>query len=134
MRKWTIYALKDPRTDEVRYAHRSSRLREHIREARVKRTHSASWIRSLGRVGLEPVFQVLEEGWGEGWGNRERYWISEYRRLGAKLTNHTDGGEGSLGWNPPPEWRAKQASRPHRKGFKHSEQSKKNMSKGVQSD
>ena len=105
--KWVIYVLKHPRTDEVRYVGWTKqgvdkRLREHIREAvRGQRTHRHRWLLSLVSIGLEPAFEVIEHGTGDGWSEAERRWIAFYRSYGARLVNGTDGGEGVSYWAPP---------------------------------
>lgn len=108
-RTWVIYSLTDPRTSLVRYVgvtfRRKSRLNEHMsRAVRGGKTHRDCWLRSLIAAGLRPVYRELEIGSGDGWPNRERSWIAAYR---STLTNHTDGGEGTPGYVPTPELRAK---------------------------
>lgn len=107
-RGWKVYALRDPRTSEVRYVgmtHRRERLNEHVYRPKRERTHVACWIKSLSAEGLRPEMVTLEEGIGASWAECEQYWIAVLRTLGARLTNHTDGGEGTLGWSPGAEWR-----------------------------
>lgn len=108
--RWTVYALSDPSTGLIRYVGittrtLSSRVSEHIYNSTCRRTHCASWVKSLTRKGLRPVPLVLETGDGAGWADAERKWIASYRAAGADLTNHTDGGEGTLGYSPPAAWR-----------------------------
>jgi hypothetical protein len=97
-----IYALLDPRTGEARYigkSHRSGpRLREHINEP-PSHCHRSRWIQSLKRDGLEPTIALLEEVdvWDRTWQDAERAWIAIGRKLGWRLTNATDGGEGVVG-------------------------------------
>lgn len=103
--KWTIYALKDPATGCVRYVGFTSRtlsvrMYAHFGHAKAgQRTHKAVWILSLISAGLKPVIEVLETGYGSGWGKAERFWIEFYRAAGSQLTNLTDGGEGTPGYN-----------------------------------
>lgn len=108
---WVIYGLEDPRTNRIRYVgvtvREKQRLNEHLSRAVTGgKTHRDCWIRSLITLGLRPVYRVLERGAGEGWQDRERFWISEHRLTGD-LVNHTDGGEGTPGCLPSPELRAK---------------------------
>lgn len=120
-RTWTIYALTDPRTEEVRYVGVSvrpkARYNEHLSNA-VKggRTHRDCWIRSLIYQEIRPGYLVLEEVPEESWQERERYWIAYYRERGH-LTNITDGGEGLPGYVPTPELRLKWSQM--RKGVKY---------------
>ncbi|MGV1682921.1 GIY-YIG nuclease family protein [Sphingopyxis sp. NJF-3] len=99
-----IYALRDPRTCEVRYIGFSTdpdaRLRAHIQKARSGHTthHCARWIMKLIREGSSPECVILHElGDDESWQDCERRWIEEYRARGARLTNMTKGGEGFVG-------------------------------------
>lgn len=110
MRTWEIYAIEDPRTRIVRYVgvtfRPKRRLNEHLCRARQGgRTHRDCWIRSLLSLDLQPMLVQLESGTGE-WREAERRWIAHYR-LHTKLVNHTDGGEGTPGYVPTPELRAK---------------------------
>ena len=95
----TIYALCDPRTEEVRYIGQTMRAVEKYVTGHWKAARNGSdryvhrWIRSLGR---EPVHFILEEcDTREELNEAERFWIDWYRRCGfARLTNLTDGGDG----------------------------------------
>ena len=101
---FVIYALRDSRTNEVRYVGKTGlkrpqdRLARHLRMSRHgSELHCHRWIRSLVEVGLKPIFQILESGYGtkKDWEACEVKWISV---IGAtnKLTNHTIGGRGGL--------------------------------------
>jgi hypothetical protein len=105
---YEVYALADPRTGAIRYVGWSydaaQRFKDHLKCARNGRgrTRSANWIRSLLRIDLEPLQVIVETGIGE-WAEAERRWIRYYRRIGADLTNHTDGGGGVPGMKHSPE-------------------------------
>jgi len=96
-----IYVLEDP-DGKVRYVGKTKqkpghRLSQHFHKAlNGGRTHRDCWIASLVKSGFCPVMRVIESIEGNG-SKAERKWISEYRSIGAKLTNATDGGEGTLG-------------------------------------
>lgn len=110
-RQWEIYTLSDPRTNQVRYVgvtfRRKARYREHLSRAITGgKTHRDCWIRSLVAVGIRPQYEVIETGDGNGWQEAERSWIAHYRPL-TKLTNLTDGGDGTPGLIPSPELRQK---------------------------
>lgn len=95
-----IYALKDPRTDEVRYVGKArslnARMRGHKWDMRnsTKQTPKVVWLQSLSAL---PIIEVLEIVPAElDWMERERYWIAKYRAAGADLVNVTDGGDSPL--------------------------------------
>lgn len=96
----TIYALVDPRTDEIRYVGKSinpqSRCLEHLKQAKKHtRSRKLAWIRSLLKIGLCYQIQVLEDDVPKSeWIAREQHWIKTVREQGHRLTNLTDGGDG----------------------------------------
>ena len=100
-----IYALTEPGSKEVRYIGKSTnpkrRYYEHVQRAASYRgehyTHTARWIRTLHTRGQKPGLTLLECIPKELWAERERWWIQEYKRVGARLTNHDDGGFGNPG-------------------------------------
>ena len=104
----SIYALCDPRTDEVRYVGKAnnpkSRLRSHLKPRDRTLTHKDCWVASLAVLGLKPKMVILETVDADTWKAAECKWILHYRRLGANLTNHSDGGDG---YNPNEATRAK---------------------------
>ena len=103
-REWFVYTLSDPRTGDVRYVgwtiDIARRLYLHIWHSsrhKEKNTYKAKWIQSLLKVGVDPAIQVIESGRGDGWKESEPKWISHFKSLGCKLTNLTDGGQGTIG-------------------------------------
>jgi hypothetical protein len=94
-----IYALIDPRDGAVRYIGQTKtpkrRLSGHM--GQIHDSYKYRWIRRLKALGLRPVMEILEIATEANWSDRERYWISHYRSIGAKLTNVTSGGEGCFG-------------------------------------
>lgn len=126
----TIYALRDPRTWEVRYIGKTAhsveeRLRKHVNLAlRGHRDHKYNWLRQLLAAGREPTLAILEElPHDADWEEAEVWWIAEGRRRGWPLTNQTDGGEGqSKGFRHTVESRAR-ISKSNR-GRKHSPESR----------
>jgi len=90
-----IYALCDPRTQEVRYIGKATdpakRLKGHLREVR-RRSPFYDWISSLRRQGLVPTLRVLE-GDVADWREAERRLISEARARGDRILNIADGGD-----------------------------------------
>lgn len=100
---WSIYVLRDPRTNEIRYVGFTAetlrrRLGRHLSDATLKRkTHCHRWILALRSLELIPSIEAIEQGSGPEWANVEQKWISFYRNNGTRLTNLTDGGEGGHG-------------------------------------
>jgi len=95
MREWVIYALSDPRTEQVRYVGKTVRLdarvKDHLRDRGTNR--KARWLTALVAAGLEPLVTVLQRG-TDDWQAAECAWIAHYRAAGADLTNLTPGGDG----------------------------------------
>jgi len=102
-----IYALKDPRNQEIRYIGKTiqplkTRLCGHIAESVKSKHHKACWIQSLTKIGLKPEIELIEKCYTENWKEREKYWINHFRNLNRKLTNVSDGGDdNSAIWNNP---------------------------------
>ncbi len=99
-----IYGLFDPRDGELRYIGKTEkalgvRLSGHLCAANQgKNTHLFNWIRLLRTMGEKPYIsqiQVLNEV--EDLNRAEVYWIAFFRAQGCRLTNSTDGGEGTSG-------------------------------------
>jgi hypothetical protein len=92
-----VYALIDPRDNQVRYVGKSvdvkARVRAHLNESGT--TDKNQWLQELGATGREPEAVVLEQGSGE-WEHVEMKWIAYYRSMGCNLTNRTAGGFGLL--------------------------------------
>lgn len=116
-RIWYIYALIDPRTNDVRYVgttvRPNDRLRCHIKDCERETTHKAHWICQLLALDLRPIMQILDQGAGHQFSvEAEQRWIAHYRTAGARLTNHSDGGDGPNGHKWTDEQRAKIIGRP----------------------
>lgn len=114
----------------VGVTHGRTRLNEHVFSVKRKRTHVAMWVKSLLQIGLKPLLEPIEQGQGSDWAEREKFWIAEYRQQGARLTNHTLGGEGALGWSPDEGWRRNRAEITRRvhTGMKRSPEARARMS------
>lgn len=89
------------------------RLSAHLcRTNLTPKRHSSRWLAGMVKLGLKPLIEVLEVVPSQGdWQARERFWIAEFRRRGAALTNLSDGGEGVPGVRFSEERRAEQSAR-----------------------
>lgn len=97
-----IYGLSDPSTGQLRYVGKTGRslalrLQKHLNPSHLEGcTHKNSWIKSVLSLGQKPIIhsiQVLDTS--EDLNNAEIYWIKFFRDQGCRLTNGTDGGDGS---------------------------------------
>lgn len=134
--KVTIYGLVDPRDNQVRYigktVHLEIRLAEHIKDAKKEvKTYKHDWIRSLLKIDLVPSVVILDIADSGEWQEAEKKVIAHYLKLGARLTNLTDGGDGLEGYNHseetknkigqasikrgsvPPNWKGRKQSSEH---------------------
>lgn len=89
-----IYTLNDAESGCVRYVGKTTqtlnnRLRAHLNDKGF--SHKTNWIKSVsGKISIN----LIEECESQNWEDRERFWISHYRSIGAKITNQRDGGGG----------------------------------------
>lgn len=103
MKKFLIYGLVDPETDQIRYIGKSSngleRPKSHFEPANTrKKRHIYNWIRGLAQRGLKPEILVLEEFEDASMLYEVEHWfISYFRFIGCNLTNLSDGGPGCSG-------------------------------------
>ncbi len=123
-RKWSVYTLKDPRTDTVQYVgvtfHLYSRIRAHESFCELNKNPLRAWLVELGQVGMLPAHEVLETGTIEDRHEAEKLWIARFRSQGLELKNSTDGGLGCVGIKVTEE--AKHKKRLKVKGVKKSEE------------
>lgn len=108
-----IYVLKDS-DGNIRYVGKtkhclSNRLARHMKETRKGNYYRAYWVRQQAKEGKPISIELVEEVRGGGC-EREVFWIAEYRRLGCKLVNTTEGGEGISGFKFSKETIAKIAA------------------------
>lgn len=113
--KYLIYGLIDLRSGELRYVGQTDhlpcqRLAQHEHAARHKkdRRHITQWILSLQAEGMRPEMFVLEGGISTkvGADETEIFYIGYFKMAGCRLTNHTIGGDGCVGYKHGPEARA----------------------------
>ena len=99
----SIYALIDPRSDEIRYIGKSvdpdMRYQQHLNESAVNNGKIA-WIEELQNEGHKPLLEILELTTENEWAERERWWIKRGLEFGWNLLNIKSGGSGG-GFNIP---------------------------------
>lgn len=96
-----IYALLDPSSKEVRYIGKSTsgllRAKSHFSPVKLNKdnTYKGKWLRSLGQDPGICILTIAETK--EELNQLEIDYIALYKALGARLTNLTEGGEGTPG-------------------------------------
>lgn len=124
-----IYALLDPRDNQIRYIGKANKPKEryinHYNSARDKGTHKRNWINSIRKDGFRPEMIVLDEAPKDDWQYWEVFYISLFKTWGFKLLNYTDGGDGSTFGNKG-SW--KKGNIPHNKGVPCSNEKRKKIS------
>lgn len=71
-----------------------------------------SWLAGLKQAGFAPEVETLEViAAGDDWVAAEQFWIAYFRGLGARLCNHTIGGEGQTGYRQSAELVEKRISK-----------------------
>lgn len=101
-----IYSLNDPITNEIRYIGKTGniedRYKRHLQKCYLdkydKNTHKSNWIKSLLKMGLKPILNIIQECNTENVNELEVYWISKFKKDGIKLTNSSMGGEVGVDW------------------------------------
>lgn len=106
-----VYALYSSKDGEIRYIGQttqalSKRLDSHIHPAKhALRRWVHKWVNKNRRDGHEIRIVPLRSN--AVWNETEQELIAQYRKLGAALVNHTDGGGGVLGRKKSDEERLK---------------------------
>jgi predicted GIY-YIG superfamily endonuclease len=93
--KHTVYGLKDPRTDEVRYigmtVNVTQRFSYHISRIDKSNQTKQSWLDDLKANSLQPDLIIIEDNLDRQEAFvREKYWLQIYLEQGANLTNMRD--------------------------------------------
>jgi hypothetical protein len=93
----TIYALVDPRNQEVRYIGQAvdvqKRYQQHVTQPGHRRQLSALWLRRLTALCLRPRLRVLQRGVPDELGYTcECYWMEQYQALGHDVLNQNGPG------------------------------------------
>lgn len=91
-----IYILIDPISNQIRYVGKTDNLRKRYNHHLIdnRKSYKSAWIKSLKVQGLKPIIEVIDEVSINEWVFWEKYWISQFKTWGFKLTNLSDGGEG----------------------------------------
>ena len=115
MKTGIIYTLSHPITKKVVYVGKTintleTRLYGHIGDSKRHNRKICKWISKLTSEGLIPLIEELDSSSEEDLARLEIFYIELFKTWGFDLKNHTDGGEGLI-------------------GFTHSEKSKLLMSK-----
>lgn len=95
-----VYGLLEPSTHEIRYVGKAinldNRIRKHLQPSKLKEsTHKNNWLKKLINDNQKPIVVILKKCDNEIELNEtEIELIKEYKKLGCKITNSTDGGDG----------------------------------------
>jgi predicted GIY-YIG superfamily endonuclease len=94
-----IYSLSDPITNEIRYIGKTNNIKKrlctHLTKSNlIKKKHKNNWIKNLLFNNTKPLIEVIDEVPIKVWEYWEKFWISQFKIWGFKLTNSTDGGDG----------------------------------------
>lgn len=101
-RETVIYTLANPITGEIRYIGKtvktlSQRLTDHIYSVKRESNYRTNWIKSILKIGYEPLIEPLDTCFWDKSQELETYWIFQFKAWGFNLVNLTNGGEGNLG-------------------------------------
>jgi hypothetical protein len=128
MKNVFIYALSDPRNNQIRYIGKSNnpkdRYKNHFNSARDKNTHKRNWINSLRKDRYRPELIIIDEVPVDSWQYWEKFYISLFKTWGFSLVNYTSGGDGSTFGN---KGSFKKGNIPHNKGVPCSEETKQKI-------
>lgn len=112
---YSVYALKDPSSDLVRYIGYTGlsvekRLYYHLRDVG-KTSRRASWIKSILSKNKSPDLEIIESNLGRKEAiKKEIFYIKFFKSIGANLVNSTIGGDGMPYGTHTPEIREKMSA------------------------
>lgn len=92
-----IYGLIDPRTGMLRYIGKTDNISHRMishHSFRTPSTHKECWLHELRQLLIGPEVFIVENVNCDNWEEAERYWIEQFKFMGADLTNGTNGGDG----------------------------------------
>ena len=104
MKTGIIYTLSHPITKKVVYVGKTintleTRLYGHIGDSKRHSRKICKWISKLTSEGLIPLIEELDSSSEEDLARLEIFYIELFKTWGFDLKNHTDGGEGLIGFN-----------------------------------
>lgn len=107
-----IYALIDPRDNDIRYIGRANceieRFKAHLTDT--YESYKVRWIAKLKELNLQPILQVICRVPEIEWEETEKMFIAFYKSIGCRLTNLSAGGDGLSVMAPKsPEFRRKRS-------------------------
>lgn len=135
MKPVIVYGLKSSRNDEIRYVGQTTqtllfRLSQHRSYAKNKKTAVHKWmLRESGEGFVVSIVPLIENA---VWNESEITLLAQWRSMGHKLLNLTDGGEGTVGWRGNKGKKHPHLAERNRRtkpflGRHHSEESKEKM-------
>lgn len=126
----SIYTLKDPETNEIRYVGQTINVKQrfinHLKGNKYRNTHSTNWIQSLLNKDLNPIIEIIDTCKIEDLDVVEQKYIKEYKDKGYNLTNHSIGGHSSLGCKHSLESRLKRSINSKGRKIQYSEETLEN--------
>lgn len=138
MKKCYIYTLAHPITNEVVYVGKtitslSNRLSGHIVDSRRYNRKICNWIKKLSNENLKPIIEELDICDEKDSSQIEIFYIQMFKSWGFNLKNHTDGGEGLLGFSHSEKTRNQKSQKTIGKnnpfyGKKHTDEVKQKIS------
>lgn len=139
MKTGIIYTLSHPISKKIVYIGKTintleTRLYGHIGDSKRHNRKICKWISKLTSEGLIPLIEELDSSSEEDLARLEIFYIELFKVWGFDLKNHTDGGEGLIGFNHSEKSKLLMSNK--RKGEKnafynktHSQESKNKISK-----